>query len=124
MDKLRIKFKFGSWHYIKDAPRQYGGRTLRQLENFSITIDMNRYLRERAHEIKIEKGRKPDAKCTPREITASRGLMGSLNWATREGMPQGAGDCSMLASCFGGDGPVVSDLLEMNALFRRLKTQT
>ena len=27
----------------------------------------------------------------------------------------------MLASCFGGDGPVVSDLQEMNALFRRLK---
>ena len=47
--------------------------------------------------------------------------MGSLNWATREGMPQGAGDCSMLASCFGGDGPVVSDLLEMNALYRRLE---
>ena len=27
----------------------------------------------------------------------------------------------MLASCFGGDGPVVRDLQEMNALFRRLK---
>ena len=121
MDKLRKKFNFGSWHYIKDASKQYGGRTVRQLEDYSITIDMNRYLRERAHEIKIEKGRKPDAKCTPCEITAGRGLMGSLNWATREGMPQGAGDCSMLASCFGGDGPVVSDLLEMNALFRRLK---
>ena len=54
MDQLRNKFFSGTWHYIKDAPRQYGGRTLRQLEEYSITIDMNRYLRERAHEIKIE----------------------------------------------------------------------
>ena len=91
MKKLREKFNFGTWHYIKDVPRQYGGRTLRQLEDFSITIDMNRYLRERAHEIKIEKGRKQEMKCTPREITAGRGLMGSLKWATREGTPQGGG---------------------------------
>ena len=27
-----------------------------------------------------------------------RGLLGRLNWATREGMPHGSGDCSMLAS--------------------------
>ena len=45
--------------------------------------------------------------------------MGSLNWATREGMPQGCGDCSMLASTF--PNPKVGDLMEMNALYRRLK---
>ena len=45
--------------------------------------------------------------------------MGSLNWATREGMPQGCGDCPMPASTF--PNPKVGDLQEMNALFRRLK---
>ena len=56
---------------------------------------------------------------TPTEVSAGRGLMGSLNWATREGMPQGCGDCSMIASSF--PNPKVQDLLDMNALFRRLR---
>ena len=45
--------------------------------------------------------------------------MGSLNWATREGMPRGCGDFSMISSSF--PNPTVQDLLDMNALFRRLK---
>ena len=95
IEELQKMFKFGSWHYLKDRPRQYGGRTLFQLPDKGITIDMNRYLKDRAHEIKLERGRKPEDKATPSEITAGRGLMGSLNWATREGMPQGCGDCSI-----------------------------
>ena len=59
VERLRERFKFGSWHYLQEQPRQYGGRTLFQKLCFSFTIDMNRYLKQRAHEIKIAKGRKP-----------------------------------------------------------------
>ena len=52
IEKLRARFKFGSWHYLADKERQYGGRTLKQMPDKGFTIDMNRYLRERAHEIK------------------------------------------------------------------------
>ena len=47
-----------------------------------------------------------------------RGLMGKLNWATREGMPQGAGDSSLLSATL--PTPKVKDLQEANAALRRL----
>ena len=119
IEELQKIFKFGSWHWLMERSRQYGGRTLFQRADFSFTVDMNRYLKDRAHEIKIATGRKPEMDATPTEVSAGRGLMGSLNWATREGMPQGCGDCSMIASSF--PKPKVQDVLDMNAFFRRLK---
>ena len=47
-----------------------------------------------------------------------RGVIGKLNWASREGMPQGAGDASLLASKM--PTPTVEDLTEANAAMRRL----
>ena len=76
MARLRERFKFGSWHHLQDQPRHYGGRTLSQKADFSFTIDMNRYLKERAHEIKIGKGRKAADQATPSEITGGRGAHG------------------------------------------------
>ena len=50
---------------------------------------MSRYLRDRAQEVRLEKGRckHPDALATAEADTAMRGLMGQLHWATREGFP-------------------------------------
>ena len=50
-----------------------------------------------------------------------RRLVGSLSWATREGVPQGAGEASLLASCF--PEPDVKDLKEANASLARLLQQ-
>jgi hypothetical protein len=47
-----------------------------------------------------------------------RGLLGKLNWATRQGMPQGCGDASLLSSRM--SHPKVSDLQETNSALRRL----
>ena len=81
---------------------------------------MVRYLEERAREIKLERGRAkfPDSEATPTEITAMRGLMGKLNWASREGMPNGSGDASILSATL--PKPKVKDLQEANAALRRL----
>ena len=50
--QLRNTFKFGSWTWLQEGPTQYGGRTLQQRKYFGFHIDMNRYLRTKAHEIK------------------------------------------------------------------------
>ena len=82
---------------------------------------MTRYLQEKAREIRLERGRasKLNEDAEPGEIAGMRGLVGSLQWASRKGMPQGAGDASILASTF--PQPKVSDLLEANAALRRLR---
>ena len=49
LNALQETFKFGSWHWLQDRSRQYGGRTLFQRPDFGFTIDMNRYLKDRAH---------------------------------------------------------------------------
>ena len=114
-------YNFGKWIELMEQATEYGGRTLKQRPDYGFEISMGRYLRDKAREIRLERGRMKDSEAlaTPAEITAMRGVVGKLNWASREGMPQGCGDCSMLVSCF--PKPKVADLLEMNALYRRLK---
>ena len=81
---------------------------------------MTRYLKEKAGEITIERGRMktPLAPCTPGEIRQMRGVVGKISWAARQGMPQGAGDASILASTL--PTPKVKDLADANAALRRL----
>ena len=42
LNTLQETFKFGSWHWLQERSRQYGGRTLFQRPDFGFTIDMNR----------------------------------------------------------------------------------
>ena len=81
---------------------------------------MTRYLKEKGVEIQIARGRGKDPKALADEgeITQMRGVIGKLNWASREGMPQGAGDASLLAAKM--PKPTVEDLTEANAAMRRL----
>ena len=98
-----------------DESHEYGGRTIKQLANYSFVISMLRYLQESAREINFRRGRgkRPLAEATPTEITAMRGLNGKLAWAAREGMPNGSGDASLLASTL--PTPRVKYLQEANA---------
>jgi len=120
VEELRRRFKFGKWTQLQEKSDEYGGRTLKQHSNYSFTISMVRYLRERAREIHLPRGRckEPEADATEAEITAMRGLTGKLNWTVREGMPQGCGDASLLSATM--PKPKVKDLQEANASLRRL----
>ena len=62
-----------------------------------MNISMVRYLHTSARDIHLERGRcnTLEALCTVPETTAMRGLTGKLNWAVREGMPNGLGDASI-----------------------------
>ena len=84
---------------------------------------MGRYLKDEAKAIPLPRGRTSqlESPATAQEITGMHGLVGSLSWATREGMPQGAGQASLLASCF--PEPKVKDLKEANASLARLLQQ-
>ena len=53
--KLRKRFIFGKWGCIMDQAQEYGGRTLKQNPDYSVTISMFRYLESRAREINLEK---------------------------------------------------------------------
>ena len=79
---------------------------------------MARYLKDKGKEVHVTRGRDNEAMATPAGITGLRGLIGNLNWATRERMPQGAGEASILASTL--PNPKVQDLREANAAYRRL----
>ena len=81
---------------------------------------MTRYLKEKAEPIRLERGRGKDheADASPQESTQMRGVGGILNWSGREGMPQGAGDASLLAGTL--PTPKVKDLTNANAALRRL----
>ena len=39
-------YKFGKWVHLMDSPTEYGGRTLKQLEDYSFEVSMGRYLKE------------------------------------------------------------------------------
>ena len=64
------------------------------------------------------RGKDPKALADAGEIIQMRSLIGKLNWASREGMPQGAGDASLLASKM--PTPTIEDLTKANAAMRRL----
>ena len=110
--------KFGEWAELQQQSCEYGGRTLRQEAGYSFRVSMHRYLRERAREIRLERGRckNPEADADESETTAMRGL--KINCAVREEMPQGGGDAPLLSATL--PTPRIKDLQEANACLRRL----
>ena len=120
LDQLQKRFTFGKWEELWDSHHDYGGRTLRQTKDYGFEISMTRYLKNRAREIVMHRGRckNPKDLAHEGEITGMRGVCGSLNWAAREGMPQGAGDASLLSSTL--PTPTIKDLQEANAALKRL----
>ena len=59
-----------------------------------------------------------EADANPTEITQMRGVVGELNWTSREGAPQGAGDASIHAGT--QPKPKIKDLTAANAALRRV----
>ena len=118
--KLKTRFQFGKWIQLQEKATEYGGRTIRQQKDFSFKVSMVRYLEERARTIELPRGRCKDlnAQATDSEITALRGLLGKLNWAAREAMPNGSGDAYILAATL--PKPQVKHLVEANQTLKHL----
>eukprot|EP00971_Amphidinium_carterae_P340101 6478282-Amphidinium_carterae.4 len=65
-----------------------------------VLYDLNGRLRqgESYTAVQLDRGRQDDDQATEKEITCLRGLLGSLMWAGREGVPHRLGEVSLLSS--------------------------
>eukprot|EP00971_Amphidinium_carterae_P139108 2756919-Amphidinium_carterae.4 len=91
VQKLRERYRFGKWRLLSEGT-EFNGRHLHQMSRSKITVDMKAFLQKIAP---IPVNMKQQI--TPEVVTQYRGLVGSLSWATRSAVPQGAGDASILA---------------------------
>lgn len=94
LSKLRKAFNFGVWKELMDNPREYGGRTIEQHSDSGFTISMSRYLKDRAREIRLEKGRCKDPERSYRgrnhryeKVTWEIGLKGRYAASSRRCQP-------------------------------------
>ena len=80
MGELKRRFEFGIWTCLRDAAKEYGGRTLKQLTSFGLHVTMTRYLKMKVREIQLARGRgqEPLGDATPGEVTGMRGLVGGM----------------------------------------------
>ncbi|CAL1161943.1 unnamed protein product, partial [Cladocopium goreaui] len=105
LEKLKLlkeRFVFGKWVTLKDLEEgaAFNGRRLKQKPNGEFQIDMQKYVDERLHEVKLEKGRASQKKeeVNESERAACRAVCGALNWLSKEGRPDVAGPASLFSS--------------------------
>ena len=81
LDQLRRRFKFGSWTELMGVSKEYGGRTIIQLNDYGFKITMTRYLKMKVREIVLARGRCKVATdtATPGEVTGMCGLVGGMS---------------------------------------------
>ena len=98
----------------------YVGRRIRQLKDGLVLQDWEKYIRERLAPVEVtrERRREREAKCTEREVSQLRAVLGVLGWAAREGRFDAVGSRSLLTSSF--PQPTVQDLLDVNQVVERL----
>ena len=123
MLKLKERFRFGKWRVVYKSYAEYLGRTVRQLENFEIRIDMQRYIEEKLHAVRLPRARVSmgdEEELTDPEVTMLRGAGGSLLWVGKEARPDVAGACSMAMS-WGSGRPCIKHIKGVNKTIAELK---
>ena len=125
MTELRTRYKFGKFEMLRgnESGVGFNGRRLKQLDDYSFVVDMMKFVTERLEPIQLAKGRKSQLKAlaTESEIAQARAVVGSLNWASREGRPDAAAAASLSSSKF--PRPIVEDLIDINKAVKLIKTK-
>ena len=127
MDILEKKLRFGKVVKLQEANAGsgYAGRRLQQLPDFTFEFTMNDYVNNRLQKVNItRKFLKKDAKTIALgddEETQLRGTIASINWAAREGRPDGSAAASILSGCF--PNPNMEDVLVTNSVVDMLKAK-
>ena len=126
MKILEQKLRFGKIVELMDMQAEgsgYAGRRLRQLPDYSFEIDMTDYVKNRLTAVKISrKVLKKDATTTilnEDEESQLRGTIASINWAAREGRPDGSAAASILSGSF--PNPTMQNVLDCNHVVEMLK---
>ena len=120
---LKERFRFGKWRIVFKGYAEYLGRAVRQLENFEIRIDMQRYIEGKLQPVRLPCERLrlgDDEELTEQETTMLRGAGGSLLWVGKEARADTAGACAMAMS-WGSGRPKVSHVKQVNKTIAELK---
>ena len=123
MLQLKQRFRFGTWRIVYKGHAEYLGRVVRQLENFEIRIDMQRYMEEKLHPVRLHQVRMQlgdEEELTDAEITMLRGAGGSLLWIGKEARPDVTGACAMAVSWASGR-PKIKHVTAVNKTIAELK---
>ncbi|CAE7762188.1 RE1, partial [Symbiodinium sp. CCMP2456] len=125
MDELKLKYKFGKFEMLRgnESGVGFNGRRIKQLDDYGFVVDMMKFVTERLEPIQFAKGRKsrPKALANESEIAQARAVVGSLNWASREGRPDAAAAASLSSSKF--PKPIIEDLIDMNKAVKMIKAR-
>ena len=125
MDWLEKRLRFGKIVNLMETPggTGYAGRRIRQSQDGSVIYSMEDYVRNRLKYVNVDrKVLKKDYATTilnNDEETQLRGALAAVNWASREGRPDGAAAASILAGCF--PEPKVADAMAINKVISHLK---
>ena len=119
MEELRVRFRFGKW---RDLYGEYLGRTVRQLANFEIRVNMKRYIMEKLRPVVLPRERACDeqAPLTEKEVSLLRGMGGSVLWIGKEARPDVGAACSMSMS-WDKDGPRIAHIKQANKTVNELQ---
>eukprot|EP00971_Amphidinium_carterae_P049124 967999-Amphidinium_carterae.1 len=116
---MQNQFKFGRWDSLLEE-REFNGRMLKQVDSRHFTVDMIKAVGKlKPLTLPPSRVRPLTATATAEEITAFRGLLGSMMWCARCACPQGLAACSLLASRT--STLKVQDMKELNGELTRLQ---
>ena len=123
MNKLQQIYTFGKYVELKEVEQgaAFNGRRIKQLQDGSFKIDMQKFVEERLFPIELEKGRSSQRRsdATSEEVAKARAVCGSLNWLAKEGRPDAAGPSSLHSSKLAN--LKIEDILAINGTVKRLK---
>ena len=111
MEQLKKKYKMGKCQFEQG---RFCGKNYKTLEDGSIKIDQENFVQEKIQVIPLttERRRQRYSKCTSEEISALRGLLGSLAWLAKETRPDIAGRVALLQQTL--PTPRIRDIIEAN----------
>ena len=115
LEELKKNFNFGKWEQLqREQSIKYCGGQI-YLNDWGIEVSYDEYMRKICP-ITVQRGRKPDDKLSPSELSKMRALIGALQWPSTQGLPMLAASTSLQAGCL-KDG-TVQDLLDLNKTLR------
>ena len=116
---LKEAFNFRTWQ--QDEPFEYCGAQMSREPNGTWMISHKEYIHKIAP-LAVEKGRATHQPMSPKEVTALRGLLGSLQWPAVQSSPHLQASTSLLCGEMSAGNS--STLMEANRLLRFAKTNS
>ena len=100
--RVQERFRFGKYKGLQQEEQgtSFNGRRIQQSSDFTISVDMCKFVTERLSEVRLARGRKsePDSPATDDERRQTSVAIGSLAWCAKEARPDAAAGASILAS--------------------------